>query len=212
MPQRQYDPCSIPRRDPAFCYESFPPRIVVEQIQRLVNALLLCHCVLPALDAVSNLHQLSLSRCTRVVQHIPNVLQSGRHLPQRIGTLVAVGVDRVKRPAHGLGDLPDLREELLSMCEDDEYVLPGLRSSSRVDEDLVNVGVVHIQIATQDTPEDPLERRDTSSVDSSGDEPGRRQVRRCQWDRGAGSDGNVLEIEMNGSLTRMHLTLSVTSE
>lgn len=100
-----------------------------------------------------------------------DVLQPRVDLSQGVVALVRVGVDGVQSGTHGFSDLADLGEELLAVGEDDEDVLADFGSGGGVDEDLVDVGVVHVKIAAQDTPEDSLKGRNTSAVDGTGDEP-----------------------------------------
>jgi len=53
------------------------------------------------------------------------------------------------------------------MCENDEHILSRLRPSTWINERLCNVRVIHVQIASQNTPQDALERRDTGAVDGA---------------------------------------------
>lgn len=56
------------------------------------------------------------------------------------------------------------------MCENYEHILSRLRPSTGINERLCNVRVIHVQIASQNTPQDALERRDTGTVDSASNE------------------------------------------
>jgi hypothetical protein len=169
-PQRHLNHRNIPRRHPPLRNERLPAHIIVEQVQRLINHLLLPNHILPAPQALPNIHQHRTSVRARVIQHRLQVLKPAGDLFQRIRTLVGVGVDGVDRRAHGLGDLADLGEESISMCEDDEHVLANLCASRAVDERLGNVDVVHVEIATQHAPEDTFEGRQARAFDGACDE------------------------------------------
>jgi hypothetical protein len=56
--------------------------------------------------------------------------------------------------------------------EDYEYVLVGRAAGRGVDKGIGNVGVVHVEVATEDAPEYALERWQTGAVDNASDEPG----------------------------------------
>lgn len=56
------------------------------------------------------------------------------------------------------------------MSKDDEDVLPGLGSGDGVDKELIDLGVVHVEVSSKDSPEDSLEGRHSKSIDGSGDE------------------------------------------
>lgn len=56
------------------------------------------------------------------------------------------------------------------MSKDDEDVLACFDTRDWVDEGFDNICVVHVQIATEDTPKDTLKGGYTDSIDSSGHE------------------------------------------
>jgi hypothetical protein len=74
---------------------------------------------------------------------------------------VAVLVNVVDVGAHGLGDLPDLGEDLLAMSKDDEDILVDRLVVGRIDQRLGNLRLVHVQVATEGSPQDALEGGDT---------------------------------------------------
>jgi hypothetical protein len=88
--------------------------------------------------------------------------------------------------------------------EDDEDILACFSTADRVDERLNDVGVVHIEVATEDAPKDSLEGGDADSVDGTSDESvwdrlvdgmGRRdepltQGRTGRWQSNIGSPGH----------------------
>lgn len=53
------------------------------------------------------------------------------------------------------------------MGKDDEHVLAGLLRSDRVDKELVDLGVVHVKVSSEDSPEDSLKGGHPGSVDCS---------------------------------------------
>ena len=57
------------------------------------------------------------------------------------------------------------------MCENDEDILTCFGSSGGIDEGLSNVSVVHIKVATKDTPEDTFECGDAGAIDRTSNEP-----------------------------------------
>lgn len=171
MTKGQNNPGDVAGGDPAFRNQGLAPRIVVEQVEGLVDELLPVNSILPALQRVRNLGQLGLSRRFGIVQDMSDILQSCVNLPQGVVALVGISVDRVQRGTHRFSDLADLGKKLLAMGEDDEDVLADFGSSGWVDEDLLDVGVVHIKVATQDTPEDSFKGRNTTAVDGTSYEP-----------------------------------------
>jgi hypothetical protein len=61
------------------------------------------------------------------------------------------------------------------MGEDDEDVLARFSTADRINEGLDDVGMVHVEITAENTPEDSLKGGDADSVEGTGDESG--------WDR-----------------------------
>jgi hypothetical protein len=57
------------------------------------------------------------------------------------------------------------------VCENDEDVLACFGSRGGINEGLSNVGMVHVEVATKDTPEDPFECGDAEAVDRTSNEP-----------------------------------------
>lgn len=84
--------------------------------------------------------------------------------------MIGVGVDGVESGAHTLGHLSNLGQEGVPVGEDDENILPGLRSCHGIDERLGDIGMIHIQVSAQYAPQNPLEGWDTSSVNGTCDE------------------------------------------
>ena len=152
MPQGELDGGNISGWTPTLREKSLPAGIIPEEVEGFVDSLLLDNNVLPARETFANLHKFCMSTGTRVVQRDSDILDTGRYFTKRIGTILGVGVDRVERSAHALGDLADFSQEGVPVGEDDENVLPGLHSCHRIDERLDDIGVVHIQVPTQYTP------------------------------------------------------------
>lgn len=57
------------------------------------------------------------------------------------------------------------------MSEDDEDVLARLGTSRRVDKRFSDVGMVHVQIATENTPEHTFKGGKPSAVNGTSNEP-----------------------------------------
>ena len=170
MPQRQLNLGDIRTRTPPLSNQGLPPRIKIKQIQRLINHLLLPHHVLPARETLSDANELRAPTQTRVDHHQLQILQTALDLAQRVVPPLRIGIDRVQRRAHRLGDLPDLGEQRVPVRKDDEHVLPRLDARHGVDERMLNVGVVHVQVPAEDPPEHSLERLQTSPIDRACDE------------------------------------------
>jgi hypothetical protein len=170
--ERQLDHGDIACGAPPLSDKRLAAHIVVEQIERLVHSLLLAHEVLPAEEALADLAELRAARAARVEQRHFEVLDAAIYLAQRVDALVCVRVDGVDGRAEGLGHPADLGEQCVAVRKDDEHVLVGRAAGRGVDEGIGNVGVVHVKVATEDTPEHALERWQTGAVDNAGDEPG----------------------------------------
>lgn len=152
MSEGQHNAGYISSRDPALGNKGLPSSVVVEKVEGLVDQLLFGHGVLPTLHRVRDLQQLGLPRRLGPVQHMPNIFKASRDLAQSIVTLVRIRVDGIECGTHRFCNLANLGEESVAVSEDDEDVLPGLRAGGRVDEDLLDIGVVHVEVATENTP------------------------------------------------------------
>jgi hypothetical protein len=161
-------------RAPTLGNERLAADIVVEQVERLVDQLLLAHEVLPAREALADLDELRTAAAARVVQDDLQVLDTPANLAHRVRALVCIRIERVQRSTHALCDLADLREQRLAVPKDNEHVLALFRTGGRVDERLVDVDLVQVQVATEHTPKDTLEGRHASTVDHASDEPAKK--------------------------------------
>jgi hypothetical protein len=171
VPECQLDHGDVACGAPPLSDERLAAHIIIEQIERLVHSLLLAHEVLPAEEALSDLAELRPARAAGVEQRHFEVLDATVYLAQRVDALVCVRVDGVDGRTEGLGHPADLGKQCVAVRKDDEHVLVGRAAGRSVDEGVNNVGVVHVKIATEDTPEHALERWQTSAVDNAGDEP-----------------------------------------
>ena len=171
MAQGELNLSDVPGRTPSLCYEGLPPVVVIEQVQRLIDELLFRHDVLPAREILADADKGGPAVRARVVEDHLEILKATGDFAHSVRTLVSVDVDGVYGRAHRLGDLADLCQKKITVCEDDEYILAGLNSGSGVDKRLLDVDVVHVEVATEHAPKDTLKRRQTSPVDRTGDEP-----------------------------------------
>ncbi len=55
------------------------------------------------------------------------------------------------------------------MREDDEYILARLCARNRVHERLLDIRMIHVQIATENTPENALECGQAGTLDCTSD-------------------------------------------
>ena len=152
MPQGKLDHSDISGWAPALREKCLPTGVVPEEVEGFVNGLLLDNDVLPAGEAFANLHKFCMSTGTCVVQRDSDILDAGRHFTKRIITVLGIGVDGVERGAHALGDFADFSQEGVPVGEDDENILPSLRSRHGIDERFDDISVVHIQVPPQYAP------------------------------------------------------------
>ena len=158
MTERQLDRGDIACGAPPLRDKRLAANIVVKQIECFVHRLLLTHEVLPAQEALADLAEFGAACAARVEQRHFEVFDAAVDLAQRVDTLIGVRVDRVDCRAEGLRYPTDLGEQRFAVRKDDEYVLVGRVAGRCIDEGLGNVSVVHVEVATEDTPEDALER------------------------------------------------------
>jgi hypothetical protein len=82
-------------RAPTLGNERLAADIVVEQVKRLVDQLLLAHEVLPAREALADLDELRTAAAARVVQDDLEVLDTPANLAHRVRALVCIRIERV---------------------------------------------------------------------------------------------------------------------
>lgn len=168
MPQGELYLGKIAGRDPSFGNEGLPPYIVVEKIEGLIDQLLFLHNILPDAKRLPDPDQLRTPAHASVVKNGLQVLQSVLNFTECVRALVRIGVDWEDCGSHRFGDLADLGKENVTVGEDNEDVLPGLFAGGRIDEGLDNVGMIHVQVATKNTPENAFEGRDAAALDRTG--------------------------------------------
>ena len=173
MPQSKLDHFNVTCGAPALRNERLAPNVVIKQVQRLINRLLLANEILPAKQTFANSNELGTAGATCIVQGQLEVLDPCSHLAERLDTLVRVWVDRVDGCTKGLGDPADFCKQCLAMREDDKDVLVRRVTGCSIDERIGNVCVVHVKVTTKNTPEDTLEGRQASAIDYTGDKPNR---------------------------------------
>jgi hypothetical protein len=162
---------NIPSRAPSLCDESLAANIIIEEVEGLIYHLLLSNKILPTGQTLANRDKLRPTAAAGVVQDDLEVLDASANLGHGIRTLVSICIERVKGSTHALGNLPDLGEQSFTMSEDNEDVLALLGSSGGVHEGLSDVDLVHVQVATQNTPEHTFECSHPSTVNCTSDKP-----------------------------------------
>ena len=95
MTQGQLNLGDISSRAPTLSNESLAPNVVVEQVQRFVDQLLLLNDVLPAGKALADGLELRSAVRAGVVEHDLKVLKTAGDLAHRIRALVRVHVNGV---------------------------------------------------------------------------------------------------------------------
>jgi hypothetical protein len=170
MPKSKLNLGDVASRDPSLSNEGLTPDIIIEEVQSLVDELLLPDHILPGTQTLANSNELATPGDSGVVEHSLQVLETSGDLAEGVRALVDIGVDREQGGAHGLRDLANLGQEAFTVSEDDEDILEGLFVGRRVGEGLINVGVVHVQVATENTPEDAFKDGDTAALDGACNE------------------------------------------
>ena len=130
-----------------------------EQVHRAENQLLATHEVVPRANRLGDTHELSPPRRVRRVQDILMVLDPLQHLPQVLAALQRITRHRVQRAAHRLTYLADLAQHRRAVRKDHKHILIHRLLARRVLQRLLDLGIVHVQVAAQRPPQDPLERR-----------------------------------------------------
>jgi len=168
--KRSLDASDIASGAPALSYKRLLARVVTEQVECLINDPLLEHRVFPAGDALSNGFKFKTTSTLGIGECHANILEPICDVLNSIATFVGTSVDGVNSRTHGLSDLANLAQQNITMSEDDEHILARLRERHRVDERLLDVGVVHVEVAAENTPKDPLKGWETGTVDGARNE------------------------------------------
>lgn len=168
--ESELDRRDVPGRAPSLGDERLLLRVVRQEVHRLEDGLLLRDGVLPSGKFLGDLAELDPASLRRVPDDGVDVLEPALDLPESIVPLVLPRVDGVERASHGLGHFADLGEELGAVGEDNEDVLARLVARDGVDEEGLDLGVVHVEVAAEDAPEDALEDGHPGSVDRARDE------------------------------------------
>lgn len=177
MSEGQLDSCNVPRWHPSFRNEGLPPYVVIEKIESFIDELLFLHNILPGAEAFPNFDQFSAPSQTSVEKNHLEILDMSSNFAKRICTFIRVSINWVQGSAHGFSNLANLGKKDVSMCENDEDVLPSLDSTCWVNERFSDVGLIHVKVAAQDTPKNSFEGSNTSTINSSCDKPKLRVIR-----------------------------------
>lgn len=173
MPQSELDHFDVTCGAPPLRNERLAPNVVIKQVKRLINRLLLANEILPAEQTFANSNELGTTGATGIVQGQLEVLNPCSHLAERLDTLIRIWIDGIDGGTEGLGDPADFRKQCLAMREDDKDVLVRRVAGCSIYERIGDVGVVHVKVTAKDTPEDALKSRQASAIDYTGDKPNR---------------------------------------
>jgi hypothetical protein len=171
MPQSKLDHFNVTCGTPPLRNECLAPNIVIKEVKRLINRLLLANEILPAEQTFANCNELGATGATGIVKGQLEVLNPSGHLAERLGTLVRVWINGIDGGTEGLGDPADFGKQRLAMREDYKDVLVCRVAGCSVDERIGNVCVIHVKVTAKDTPEDALKGRQASAIDYTGDKP-----------------------------------------
>jgi hypothetical protein len=142
MTKSQLDGRNVLRRTPALGNERLATDIVVEQVERLVDQLLLAHEILPARQTLADRRERRPAAAAGVVEHNLQVLDAPADLSHGVRALVGIRIERVERRPHTLRNLADLRQQRLTVPEHDKHVLAVFHAGRGVDEGLGDVHLV----------------------------------------------------------------------
>jgi hypothetical protein len=173
VPQSELDHFNVTGGTPPLRNKRLAPNIVIKQVKRLINRLLLANEILPAERTFANSNELGATGATGIVQGQLEVFNPCCHLAEGLGTLVRVWIDGVDGRTEGLGDPADFRKQCLAMREDDKDVLVCRVAGCSIDKRIGNVRVIHVKVTAKDAPEDALKGRQASAIDYTGDKPNR---------------------------------------
>jgi hypothetical protein len=155
---------------PRFSNERLPLVVVRELVQRLVGGLLFLNDNHPCSQVATNSSKFGVQSRLGVLQDTGQVAQAGVDLADLVAAELAVLIYAVQVGTERLGDLANLGDDLLSVRKDDEDVLAGLLVVLWVDDGLGDLRLVHVQVATKRTPQNPLESSHTLAGDDTSDE------------------------------------------
>ena len=172
MPQSELDHFNVTCGTPPLRNERLAPNVVIKQVKRLINSLLLANEILPAEQTFANGNKFGATGATGIVQGQLEVLNPRVvTCAERLGTLVRVWIDGIDGRTERLGDPADFRKQCLAMREDDKDVLVRRAAGCCIDERVGNVCMVHVKVTAKDTPEDALKGGQASAIDYTGDKP-----------------------------------------
>ena len=154
-------------RAPSLSNQGLACRVVAEAVESLVHSLLLLGDDHPGGKRATDLVELSIQSALGVAQDVRQILKARVDLVDLVSAQFAVLVDVVNACAQALRNLADLRDDLLAVGEDDEDVLVHLFVVLGVDDGVRDFALVHVQVATQSTPQDALEGAHSLSRDDT---------------------------------------------
>ena len=175
--ERELYAAELGRRRPCLGDHGLLARVIVAHVHRRVYALLAKDEVVPRRDRLGDLEELGAACGVGAVQDVFVVFDAFQHLVQTRVALRHIALDWVERAAHAFANLADLGEHRRAVGKDDKHVLEdGLVRDRRVAKVVLDLGIVHVQIAAERAPQDTLERRHVRAVDGARDE---LEVDRC---------------------------------
>lgn len=184
--QRLLNSADIPRRTPTFGSQSLLFCVVAEQVHRLIDSLFPTDGVFPGHDALRNLAQFNSSSLPSLEQDRVDVFKSRRDFSKSFIPLVSARVDRVKSSTHGIRHFSDLCQQFGAVGKNDEDVLVSFLVSRWIHKrfldfcDAIRLAlfgwrsiaptrIIHVQVSSQDSPQDPLEHGHSAALDCTGD-------------------------------------------
>lgn len=126
----------------------------------MVDRLFLLHDDHPGSQGARNLGQFGIEGVFRVPKHILDVTEPSVYLVNLVPSQFAILVHTVQVGVERLGDLPNLRQDLFTVGEDDENIFLHFFVGSRVNDRLRNLGLIHIKVPSQRSPQDTFESPD----------------------------------------------------
>lgn len=156
-------------RAPGLCNQCLALLVVGEAVESLVDSLFLGNNNHPGGQTATDHGQLGVQSALGVGEDVCQVLQTSVDLVHLVTAQFAVLIDIVDVGTKRLGNLADLVDDLLAMCEDDEDALVHLFVVLGVDDGFLNLALVHVQVTAESTPQNTLECGHALAGDDTGD-------------------------------------------
>ena len=168
--QSRPDEWQVVGRTPTLGNQSPASPVVREKVESVINSLLLANENHPGRKRLRDLGKLSLECLLGVAKDVLHIVKSSVDLVDLVPAQITVLIDIVHLGAHGLGNTANLGEDLLAVSKDDKDVLEDGLVGGGIDQRLGNLGLIHVEVTAEGTPEDALKGSDAVSADDTGDE------------------------------------------